>query len=172
MRLLVALGVMIALLLSVECYLRFSGAREAVAPTPSVQPTVANQEYKLELSLSYDATADAFAFSLDAPTEGDASASQVSLLIKLNGKELRRRDDIVRADSPIVIENIPVGTNEFFLEVAPNADAPGAARLQLKRDGTTVAQQVFWAEAGDPLSDIWRFEIAPHSDESKKQSHD
>ncbi len=175
MRLIVALGVMIALLSSVECYLRFSGAREVVAPTQPVQPTAATEDYKLELSLSYDAAADAFAFSLDVPTEEDATSSQVSLLIKLDGKELGRRDDVVRADSPIVIEDVPVhvGTNEFFVEIAPNADAPGAARLQITRDGTIVAQQVFWAEAGEPLSDIWRFEIAPRSDdESKKQAHD
>jgi hypothetical protein len=173
MRLVVALSVMIISLLSVECYLRFSGARDVVAPTQYVQPDAAPGKYSLELTLSFDATADEFSFSFAEPDDQQPSESQVSLLVKLDGQELTRLEETVPADSPVVIQDIPVheGTNEFFLEIAPNADAPGAVRLQIKRDDQVVGQQVFWAEAGEPLADTWSLTVSPEPD-SPKHDHD
>jgi hypothetical protein len=163
MRLIVAAGVMLTLLLCVEGYLRFSGARDVVAPTQYIPPEEATGAFAVELTLSFEAVADDFALEPQ------------SLLLKLDGKELLRRADNVPADVPLLLEDVQgvhVGSNEFLIEVAPNSQASSAVRIRILRDHQVVAEQTIWAAAGEALSDTLALQIAPLKAADTPQKHD
>jgi hypothetical protein len=54
------------------------------------------------------------------------------------------------------------GTNEIYLEASPPIEQVGksqAVRVQILRDGQTVAEQTFWSAPGGKVADTLRFEL-------------
>ena len=116
-------------------------------------------EYAIELTLPFDAGPDEFSLE----DTGDAP----SLLVQMNGAEIVRRQETVSAgESPIRLDNIDgvvVGTNEFYIQATPSdlADLkPKCARIEILRDGASVADKTLWSEPGDILQGTVRLEVS------------
>ena len=125
--------------------------------SPVAQLISASGEYSVELTMTFDVGPDEF--SLD--DAGDAP----TLLLQLNGKELLKRTDTVAAtDSPIVLEkvDVAVGKNEFFIQASPSEMdelKPRSIRVRVLQDGTVVANETIWPEAGDVLQGTVALEV-------------
>jgi hypothetical protein len=71
----------------------------------------------------------------------------------------------LEAITPLRIEpllGLVEGTNEIYLEASPPIEQVGksqAVRVQILRDGQTVAEQTFWSAPGGKVADTLRFEL-------------
>lgn len=140
----------------VVLFFRHRDTAQHGAPPP-VRLQAAPGSYALELTTSFDATADPFALRRgddDAPT---------ALRVRLGDREVLRMEEGLRAGVPIRIEPIPglvSGTNELHIQVSPpvaDARRRDLVHVLLLRDGTPVEESFFWSEGGAQASGSFRF---------------
>ena len=104
--------------------------------------------FSLELTLSFDAGPDPFAFE---------AGTAPSVLIQFKGEDVYRKSEPVAGEHPIIIrpiDGVVPGANEFFLQVSAedqSSSASRAARLRILRDDTVVADHTVWSEPGLPV---------------------
>lgn len=156
MRPLLAILLSAAILLGVRGYLEFAAAAR---PKPLAHaadaPEAAEGKFSVEITLTFDAQADAF--SLDP----------VSLVLKRQSDILLQRDDLVPAGEPLIVEDVPqvvAGINEFYFECVPKSDGQHlarAVRLRVLRDGVPVADETLWAAAGQVPRGVIRLDVPP-----------
>ena len=141
MRPLIALILSATILLGVHFYLRFAESLRS-GRVVQLEETAATGIYSAEITLTFPAQADEF------------SLEPTSLVLRQQGKELLRRDDLVPAGEPIVIpqiQGIIEGPNEFYFECVPRNEGEPVARavrVRLLRDGVEVADETLWAPPG------------------------
>ncbi len=121
----------------------------------------AEGRFTLEVTLTFDAGPDPFAFETEnAP----------ALLVTFEGRELLRRTEPVPAGETVRIESIEGivsgsgrrGRNEFFVEAVPQDSAGGlsrAVRLRLLRDEQPIAEHSLWSDPGEPVRGTLVFEL-------------
>lgn len=125
------------------------------APTGSIQLQAAPGEFTVEVTLTFAAGPDEFAFDPeDAPC----------LVVSLNGHEILSRKERVAAGEAILIGNVDglkVGANEFFLHATPQNDQQlaRAARVRILRDDQSISDRTLWAESGDVVSGAIKVDI-------------
>jgi len=106
--------------------------------------------FGLDITLSFTAQPDSFGV--------DTDEKPTSLLVRLNGKEILRRDDEVAAGIPVLVEpvrGLVEGVNEFYVESSPpSGEAPRAQAVRLRcfRDGKELTEHTYWTEAGPDIS--------------------
>ena len=122
--------------------------------------------FSLELTLTFDAGPDPFAFEV---------ANAPSILVLFKGEEILRRTENVAAGTPVVVESIEgivPGKNEFFVEVTAQDQASivvRAVRLRAFRDGNLIAEQSLWSEPGEPVQGTMALSV---DDETDEKEHD
>jgi len=142
MRPILALIISAAILLGVHSYLRFAQSLRGQRADVADETVAATGKYSAEITLTFDAQADEFALE---PT---------SLVLKRQDQVLLKREGLVSAGEPIVVENIAgivQGENEFYFQCVPKDDGRAlarAVRIRVLRDGVPVADRTLWAEAG------------------------
>lgn len=156
MRLLLAAAVWVACVGGVAL---FMARRESRAPAASYAARPATGKFSVEVTASFDVEVDPFGLVTDdTPAAG--------LIVRVNGVEVLRRKDGVRAGAPVAVESVAaviVGTNELYVEAHPPQDAVGRAhalRVRVFRDGQPVAERTLWSEPGTPVSGTFSLEIA------------
>lgn len=108
----------------------------------------------LRVTTTFDIEPDPFALR----TEGHEAAA---LLVRLNGKEVLKRTDRVKAGVPLKVDDLPgvlAGRNEFYLEANPpleRANMSYAVRVQVLRDNATIADTSLWSEPGSRIADTF-----------------
>ncbi len=124
--------------------------------------------FGLDITLSFTAQPDSFGVKTDEkPT---------SLLVRLNGKEILRRDDEVAAGIPVLVEpvrGLVEGVNEFYVESSPPSGEALRAqpvRLRCFRDGKELTEQTNWTEVGGNISAA--FSINLRTDPQREGSHE
>jgi len=124
--------------------------------------------FGLDITLSFTAQPDSFGVKTDEkPT---------SLLVRLNGKEILRRQDEVAAGIPVLVEPVKGlvdGVNEFYVEsTPPSGEAPRsqAVRLRCFRDGKKLTEHTYWTEASANISAA--FSINLRTDPQREGSHE
>jgi hypothetical protein len=178
MRLVTAIVVWLLLLGGMRLYMEHrqeaSSVSDATNPSlESVRRGNATGAFALEILPSFALEPDPFAL-LAAPAD-----AAPSLVVRLNGAEVLRRDERVEADTPLRIQPVDgllEGANEFHIEANPplqEHDRPHAVRIRLTRDGRTVAEQTLWAEPGTPIADTFTalVEAGPPGAESDDHAH-
>ncbi len=123
--------------------------------------------FGLDITLSFTAQPDLFGV--------DTDEKPTSLLVRLNGKEILRRDDEVAAGIPVLVEpvrGLVEGVNEFYVESSPpSGEAPRAQAVRLRcfRDGKELTEHTNWTEAGPDISAT--FSINLRTDPQREGSH-
>jgi|SRR5271157_234104 len=123
--------------------------------------------FGLDITLSFTAQPDSFGV--------DTDEKPTSLLVRLNGKEILRRDDEVAAGIPVLVEpvrGLVEGVNEFYVESSPpSGEAPRAQAVRLRcfRDGKELTEHTYWTEAGPDISAT--FSINLRTDPQREGSH-
>jgi len=126
--------------------------------------------FGLDITLSFTAQPDSFG------VETDETEKPASLLVRLNGKEILRRDDEVAAGIPVLVEpvrGLVDGVNEFYVESSPpSGEAPRARAVRLRcfRDGKELTDRTNWTEAGANVSGA--FSINFRTDPQREGSHE
>src|SRR5208283_3349491 len=124
--------------------------------------------FGLDITLSFAAQPDSFGVKTDE--------KPISLLVRLNGKEILRRHDEVAAGIPVLVEpvrGLVDGVNEFYVESSPpSGEVPRAQALRLRcfRDGNELTEHTDWTEAGANLSAA--FSINLRTDPQGEGSHE
>ena len=159
MRPLLALAIVIGILGSVAAYMKFQAAHQVVAEAP--QEKAAKASYNLEVTLTFDAAADAFALQ-------DAT----SLLVTFRGYAILKKTEPVIAGESLKVEDVAgivEGRNEFFLQATPS-DTGGAsqhaARVRILQAENVVAEQTMWSPAGEPVQGLLTLEVPATSTEA------
>ena len=141
MRPILAAVVVAVILGGLQLYMQ---SRPQAATATSYQPAKATGQFDIQVTLTFDAAPDPFAFDAD---------NAVSLLLRLHGQDVLRRTDEVPAGSPLRIRNVNgviAGPNEFFLEAIPRDTGQAvsqAIRIQIFRDDVQIGDQTFWSRA-------------------------
>ncbi len=149
-------------------YLRI--VEQEVAP-PEFKETTASGTFSLKLTLPFDAKSSEF------------SDDGASLLIRLDGREIVRKSEDVKAGIRTFdnIEGVKVGRNEFLVKVIPAEPAfqpsdefsfeepadeddqqepiPVAIRLQVFRDGVLLGESTQWNSPGLTLVASFMIEV-------------
>ena len=126
--------------------------------------------FGLDITLSFTAQPDSF------EVKTDETEKPTSLLVRLNGKEILRRDDEVAAGIPVLVEpvrGLVDGVNEFYVESSPpSGEAPRAEAVRLRcfRDGKELIEHTYWTEAGPNISAA--FSINLRTDPQWEGSHE
>jgi hypothetical protein len=157
MRPLLSIVISAFILLGVRAYLGFAASlREArVLHYVAREEEAATGRFSAEITLTFDCQADEF------------SLEPTSLVLKHQGKELLKREGIVAAGEPIMIENIAgitAGKNEFYFECVPKDDGKAlarAVRVRVLRDGVSVADQTLWSPPGQTPRGAIVVDVAP-----------
>jgi hypothetical protein len=135
--------------------------RGSAASTPAndIGVEAARGAYTLVVTTTFAAQPDPFALTAG----GEAPAA---LQIRMGSRIVLQKTDDILPGRPMRVaidEGLVKGTNELFIEASPpldSADRMQAVRLQLLRDELTVAQETFWADPGENISQSFRFDIA------------
>lgn len=126
---------------------------------PGVEIQAAEGNYALEITTTFTVEPDPFALQTDELRE------QPALVVRLGEREILKRTDRVEAVTPIRLEpllGLVEGTNEIYLEASPPLEQAGnsqAVRVQILRNGQSVAEQTFWSAPGGKVADTMRFEL-------------
>ncbi len=164
MRLALAILLSVLILLSVHSYLRFAESLRG-RHVAAREETIAPGNYSAQITLTFDAEADAFALD------------HTSLLFTHQDQVLLKREDRVLASEPLVVDSLGkliVGPNAFHFSCVPRDNSPNVAkavRLQIFRDGHPIAEQTLWAKPGlTPQGEI-RIEIPPLPADTAHDDH-
>lgn len=131
----------------------------AQALRPSVEIQTAEGSYAMQITTTFAVEPDPFALQTDELGE------QPALVVRLGEREILKRTDRLEAATPIRVEpllGLVEGTNEIYLEANPPLEQVGksqAVRVQIMRDGQTVAEQTFWSAPGGKVADTMRFDL-------------
>jgi len=119
---------------------------------PQVVEEFARDIYSLDLTCTFRAERDSFAFEDDPVAQ-----------VRFRGEKILVANEPVEAGEVLQvkgIDNIVVGhdeqtgTNEFYYEILTGDDAGNLARcvrLQLFRDGQLLAEKSAWSDPGEPV---------------------
>jgi len=105
---------------------------------------IAEGKFSVELTLSFDAQKDEFAFD-DEP----------ALVVRLAGRDLARRDQRAPASEPLQADNVSgivAGKNAFFVRAVPTQEhivRPCAVQIRILRDGHLIAENTLWSQPGN-----------------------
>lgn len=141
---LLALAIVLGILGTVWSYERFQASVQQPVSAPAER--LAADPYRLDITLTFPAAADAFALS-----------DPYSLLLSFRGKTLLKETEPIESGRPLLVKQIPgvvEGRNEFYLEVTPaESDEPRehAVRLRILRDNEVIAEQTLWSPPGEPV---------------------
>jgi hypothetical protein len=119
-----------------------------------VEPPPANGRFSLEVTRSFEAAVDAFAFADDP-----------ALVVRLAGRDVVRRTDVVDASEPIHVDDltgIVAGKNAFFVRAIPSDSFvrhPCALQLRVLRDGRLIAEETLWSTPGDIVAGELRLDL-------------
>lgn len=167
MRIFITLLIWIGLFGGLLLYMHHRGtAAAATASHFEIQYT--EDTYSLVLTPTFTAEPDPFALDIG---DDDGPAA---LRLQLNGREILRRTDTVRAAVPVRIddlENVKLGANELYLEANPPAEVINqshAVRLQIFRNDNLLAETTFWSEPGVLLTGTFRFNVEPPRDHEQE----
>ena len=136
--------------------------REVAQPQKNVEmrtQTTPEGSFGLDITLSFTAQPDSF------EVKADESKKPTSLLVRLNGKDILRRQDEVAAGIPVLVEpvrGLVDGVNEFYVESSPPSGEPlraQAVRLRLFRDGKELTEHTYWTEAGANISSAFSINL-------------
>jgi len=128
----------------------------------------------LSLRLTPAFAADPDPFALDVP----AAPEPASLALWLNGRPVYRTEKPLGAGSSLLLDDVPglvVGENEFYVEAYPlleDAARPHALRMQVLRDGRTIADRTFWSEPGLPVAEAFQVTIPEATAAETEESHE
>ena len=146
MRPILAVAVAVAILGGLQFYMSSRPTPTFRKPPPEV---LAEGKFDLELTMTFDAEPDQFAFD-------PAEATAVSVMFE--GEDLIRRTETVQEGKPFIIEDIQgieEGRNEFFVEATPK-DAfelkTRVLRLRILRDGVVIGDHSLWSEPGTSVA--------------------
>ncbi|MFC1834278.1 hypothetical protein ACFL2Q_06030 [Thermodesulfobacteriota bacterium] len=165
MRPLTAILIWVILIGGLTAYMH---GRTRTVKAPEFQARSAEGSYSVEAVTTFSAEPDPFALrtgSEEGPT---------ALLIKVNGKEILRRDENVPRGRPVIAKDVPgihEGLNEFYVEAAPplsQADQAHAVRVRILRDGEPVAERTLWAEPGLKIAATVPLDVEKSTDTSEK----
>lgn len=130
------------------------------ASRPMVEIQTAEGDYAIEITTTFAVEPDPFAI------QTDELGQQPALVVRLGQREILKITDRLEAATPIRVEpllGLVEGTNEIYLEASPPLEQVGksqAVRVQILRDGQTIANQTFWSSPGGKVADTMRFELA------------
>ncbi|MBW3598857.1 MAG: hypothetical protein KY475_16480 [Planctomycetes bacterium] len=166
MRPLLAILISFLIFAAVGSYLRLAEAlrvAQAKLASPEDVEVVVEDEFDLEITLTFDAGADN-AFAL-APTQSAA------VLVRFRNREVLRIDEPVPAGTPLRVEGIGgvvEGANELYVEAHPAAQGlpvAHAARVRVFRNGVPIAEKTLWSEPGLPVTGTIRIDVGAASDD-------
>jgi len=126
--------------------------------------------FSLEITPSFTVEPDPFALRTSS---GEQPAA---LIVKVNGREVLRREDRVEGGAPLVAQNITEmieGENELYVEANPPLDQANnahAIRAKVVRDGEQIADRTLWSEPGVKLAATFRIQVRPQ-EEKRKDRH-
>jgi hypothetical protein len=126
--------------------------------------------FSLEVTPTFAVEPDPFALRTGS-TEQPAA-----LLVKVNGREVLRREDKVDEGAPLTVQNVSgmiEGPNELYLEANPplaQANKAHAVRVKVARDGEQIADKTLWSEPGVKLAATFRVDVQPR-EEKRKDVH-
>lgn len=140
----------------------FLRAGSATHSLPSRQtPPLSTASYGVELTLTFEAGPHRFAADTDPGP---------SVLVEHLGQAVLRRDDVVPAGTPIMVQpisGIRQGKNSFFVRCSPSGlhdDQLRAVRLRIFRDGKPISTQSLWSEPGEPCEGLIQLVVADDAD--------
>ena len=151
MRPLLAIVITAVFLGGLYIYMR---TRVYTVPASGILEYIAAEDYALDLTLTFRADRDPFAFDPD---------NQPTVLVRFRGEDILRRTEAVEPGTPLrldVINNIVAGdddhsgTNEFHFEIMDGGkfSVARAVRLRIFRDGDLVTDATRWFEPGEVIS--------------------
>ena len=146
MRPILAVVIAFVILGGLQFYMRSRPVPQNVLPPPKV---LAEGKFDVELTLTFDAVPDPFAFD---PTKAS------SVVVMFEGQDLIRLSDNVVSGVPLLVEDvasIAAGRNEFFVEVIPkNAFElkTRGLRIRVFRDGVVLGEKSLWSEPGSSVA--------------------
>ena len=130
------------------------------AARPIVEIQTVEGNYAIEITTTFAVEPDPFA------VQTDELGQQPALVVRLGQREILKITDRLAAGTPIRIEpllGLVEGTNETYLEASSRLEQVGesqAVRVQILRDGQTIAEQTFWSLPGGKVAETMRFELA------------
>jgi hypothetical protein len=133
----------------------------------SVESRPATGGFSLEVTPTFAVEPDPFALRT-GPGEQPAA-----LLVKVNGREVLRREDRVEGGAPLTAHNVTgmiEGPNELYLEANPpleQANKAHAIRVKVVRDSEQIADRTLWSEPGVKLATTFRVDVRPREDKGK-----
>ncbi len=148
----------------------YMAQRTAIAPPPetSVSTAAATGVFTLVITPTFAAKPDPFALTA-------AGDSAFALQVRIGSRILLSRTEDIEPGRPIRVtigEGLVAGINEIFIEASPpldTADRSQAVRIQVLQDEITIAEDTFWADPGQKISETLRFETA---DQKEDPDHD
>ena len=169
MRPLLAIVITAVILGGLYAYMR---TRVYAVPSLQFQEQFAEETYALDLTLTFHADRDPFAF---------APESQPTVLVRFRGEDVIRRMEPVEAGTPLradAISDIVVGeddhsgANEFYFEIMDGGGVPvaRAVRLRIFRDGDVVTDETRWFEPGEAITGTVTL-VVLKSDSSSTHEH-
>ncbi|MEW6531325.1 MAG: hypothetical protein AB1473_10835 [Thermodesulfobacteriota bacterium] len=123
--------------------------------------------FSLEVTPTFAVEPDPFALRTGSEEQPAA------LVVKVNGKEVLRREDKVDGGTPLAAHNVSgmiEGPNELYLEANPpleRANRAHAVRVKVIRDGEQIADRTFWSEPGVKLAATFRVDVRPREEKGK-----
>lgn len=136
----------------------YMNTRESISWHPPAVVESGSTHYRIVVTTSFSAHKDPYSLQ----SENDPGAA---LLLKLNGTEILRINDLLDAGQSVAIDRIKgilIGTNEFLIEVSPAVDmikTSGAVRVQLYRSHVELMDKTFWADPGAKVVSAFQFEV-------------
>ena len=151
-----------------------------IRPKPlQISERQASGTYDVRIVCTFDAEGDVFGIPRRA-----------ALSVAFRDRVLLERDEFIAAGQVIEVKDVPdikVGWNDFSIQVNPkqsgaqasddafSLDSPGAAdqsaaiaravRVEIRRSGVVVAEQVIWSSAPGPFGELVRIEVSESVDD-------
>ena len=141
------LAILVAAIVGVGLSL-FLRSQKPTDAAPLLGSSVAEGDFGLAITLTFDAGPDPFALDAD---------SAPSLTVEHHGKLLLRETESLPAGKPIRIDNVEGivdGQNTFYVRcTAQNEEAfvARAIRVEVLRDDQTIAEETLWSDPGKPV---------------------
>ena len=128
---------------------RHYGAGQADVLPELIAPGV----FRLELTLTFPAERDPFAFDLE---------NEPTVLVAFRGKNIIRTTNLVQAGTSLQVQPLQhvvegndeqSGENEFYFEILAGEDSRVArgVRFRIFRDEQVVVDQTAWSHPGEPV---------------------
>lgn len=137
---------------------------QPIQPDTATSQTVAQDEYALAITLTFQAEPDPFTLQTE-----DDSADAV-LIVRMGSNELLQISKRLNAGQAVRIEkleNVKLGLNEIYIEASPpvsQGNQRHAMLVELFENGNLIQQETFWSAVGGKVTGTFRFTIREHEE--------